>query len=82
MQVLNFVGRLIREGEQRISWLLCHVPPLLTFDGIYHLATMSIPRIIFTFILHAQSCSTLCDPMDYGLPGSSVYRIFQAKILK
>ena len=32
MQVINFVGRLIREGEQRISWFLCHVPPLLTFD--------------------------------------------------
>ena len=38
MQVINFVGRLIREGEQRISWLLCHVPPLLTFDIIYYLA--------------------------------------------
>ena len=38
MQVINFVGRLIREGEQRISWLLCHVPPFLTFDIIYYLA--------------------------------------------
>ena len=25
-----------------------------------------------------QSCLTLCDPMDYSLPGSSVYGIFQA----
>ena len=30
----------------------------------------------------AQSCSTLCDPMDYSLPGSSVHRIFQARILE
>ena len=27
-----------------------------------------------------QSCLTLCDPMD-SLPGSSVHRIFQARIL-
>ena len=24
----------------------------------------------------AQSCLTLCDPMDYGLPGSSIHGIF------
>ena len=30
----------------------------------------------------AQSCPTLCDPMDYSLPGSSVYGIFQERILK
>ena len=28
----------------------------------------------------AQLCLTLCDPMDCSLPGSSVHRIFQAKI--
>ena len=27
----------------------------------------------------AQSCPTLCDPMDCSLPGSSVHGIFQAK---
>ena len=30
----------------------------------------------------AQSCSTLCDPMDCSLLGSSVYEILQAKILE
>ena len=29
-----------------------------------------------------QSCLTLCDPMDYSPQGSSVYRIFQARILE
>ena len=28
-----------------------------------------------------QSCPTLCDPMDYRLPGSSVHWTFQARIL-
>ena len=30
----------------------------------------------------AQSCLTLCDPMDYDPPGSSVHGIFQARILE
>ena len=30
----------------------------------------------------AQSCLTLCDPMDYSLPGSSDHGIFQARILE
>ena len=28
----------------------------------------------------AQLCSTLCDPMDCSLPGSSIHGIFQARI--
>ena len=30
----------------------------------------------------AQLCSTLSDPMDYSLPGSSVHGIFQARVLE
>ena len=30
----------------------------------------------------AQSCPTLCDPMDYNLPDSSVHGIFQARVLE
>ena len=29
-----------------------------------------------------QSCPTLCDPMDYNPPGSSVHGILQARILE
>ena len=29
-----------------------------------------------------QSCLTLCDPMDYSLPGSPVHGILQARILE
>ncbi|CAN0549120.1 unnamed protein product [Rangifer tarandus platyrhynchus] len=29
-----------------------------------------------------QSCLTLCDPMDYSLPGSAVHGILQARILE
>ena len=30
----------------------------------------------------AQLYPTLCDPMGYSLPGSSVHRVFQARILE
>ena len=29
-----------------------------------------------------QSCLTLCNPMDYSFPGSSVHGIFQARVLE
>ena len=32
--------------------------------------------------VHAQSCPSLCKPMDCSPPGSSVYRILQARILE
>ena len=30
----------------------------------------------------AQSCQTLCDPMDCSLPGSSIHGVFQARVLE
>ena len=29
-----------------------------------------------------QSCLTLCDPMDFSLPGSSIHGMFQARVLE
>ena len=33
-------------------------------------------------VLVAQSCLTLCEPMDYSLPGSSVHGVFQTRTLE
>ena len=33
-------------------------------------------------VLVAQSCLTLCDAIDYSLPGFSVHGILQARILE
>ena len=41
--------------------------------------TKSLPSGLFTC---AQLCLSLCDPMDCGLPGSSVHGILQARILE
>ena len=37
-------------------------------------------RVQFSSV--TQLCWTLCDPMDYCAPGSSVYGILQARILE
>jgi len=40
---------------------------------------------IFYICIHAkslQSCPTLCDPLYYIPPGSSVHRVLQARILR
>ena len=48
---------------------------------------MFLVKILFRCVLwfacmHAQSCPTLCYPMDCSSPGSSVHGILQARILK
>ena len=46
----------------------------------------SIPAFLMMYSAAAakslQSCPTLCDPMDYNLPGSSVHGILQEEELK
>ena len=37
---------------------------------------------LYRFSSVAQSCPTLCDPMDCSLSGSSVHGIFQARVLE
>ena len=40
------------------------------------------PYLLFKQSEVAQSCLTLCDPMDRNLPGSSIHGIFQARVLE
>ena len=47
--------------------------------------TIPLPRWTFVgnqFSLVAQSCPTLCDPVDCSPPGSSIHGILQARILE
>ena len=39
----------------------------------------SAVELLCVCVLVAQSCPTLCDPMDCSLPGSSVHELFQAR---
>ena len=44
--------------------------------------TLSLSLSLSLYVLAAQSGLTLCNPMDCGLPGSSVHEILQARILE
>ena len=41
-----------------------------------------LPLLYMKWSEVAQSCPTLCDPMDCSLPGSSIHGIFQARVLE
>ena len=45
-----------------------------------HFYLMSHRHLKPRCVLVAQSCPTVCNPMDYSLPGSSVREILQARI--
>ena len=57
-----------------VSSLIPHYIPKITWDF-----TVSIDNFESEV---AQSCPTLCDPMDCNLPSSSVHGIFQAIVLE
>ena len=38
--------------------------------------------LLYYHVLVAQSCPTLCNPIDCSPPGSSAHEIFQARILE
>ena len=41
-----------------------------------------LPVYVFVFVIVAQLCLILCNPMDYSPPSSSVHGISQARILE
>ena len=69
-----------------ISW--CHflhlspsLPPPLGHKSILYIC-VSIPSLQVKWSEVAQSCPTLCDPVDCSPPGSSIHGILQARILE
>ena len=59
------------EGTQNLSFLLSNTNESLS---IFSLSESEVK------VLVAHSYVTLCDPMDYSLPGSIVHGILQARI--
>ena len=84
------------QGTQPVTDL-CHYPLQASLDlpvKMEHLQTRlsgwPSPQTSFVKPAHclkkksevAQSCPTLCDPMDCSSPGSSIHGIFQARVLE
>ena len=70
-----------------VSWTSCLNSlsfSLFTYaTAVSRITNASRHRVIVSEeVLVAQSCPTLCDPMDCSPPGSSVHEIFQARILE
>ena len=65
------------EKEFPVSLLLVRTP--VPSDG----APNFLPSFTLVLVCQVtQSCPTLCEPMDYNPPGSSVHGILQARILE
>ena len=58
-----------------MNQLYKHMHPLF-FRFCFHVGCVCVGSHV------GQSCPTVCDPVDYGPPGSYVHGIFQAKILE
>ena len=55
--------------------------PWSALRQVQHLEVSRRPEFCVC-VLVTQSCPTLCDPMDCGLPGSSVHGILRARTLE
>ena len=60
----------------------------INFHIIFHNSVLQVLNTVpcAIYIVHGcsvpKSCPTLCDPMDCGLPGSSIHGISQTRILE
>ena len=63
-------------------WTVAHqAPPSMGFSRQEYWSGLPFPSPMCENEV-AQSCPTLCDPMDCSLPGSSIHGIFQARVLE
>ena len=56
--------------------------PMVNLGSVFKSRDIGLPAKVHMCVLVTQSCPTLCDPMDYSPPGSSVHGIFQERILE
>ena len=75
--LIFFSGRLESQGLESSTSTTPSVQCLL-----YRCFILKFCCISLMCVCVAQLCPTLCDPMDYSLPGFSVHGIFQARTLE
>ena len=75
LHLLSSENTCIGHTRPSIKKSLCVHGVLCGVCGILVITTVEMNEV-------AQSCPTLCDPMDCSLSGSSVHGIFQARILE
>ena len=78
----GLVGSVVPYPEMQSPQTLSHHPSCSQPPWQRHHFAPSDQRWQRESLSVAQSCPTLCDPMDCSLPGSSVRGILQARILE
>ena len=68
--------------KSKVQWSLMKLFYFYLFLTLLATSTFFFSKKPGVFLLSRSSCPTLCYPMDYRPPGSSVHRIFQARILE
>ena len=68
----------------KVQWKSTPPPPwtclvLISLCHVLGLCLCAFMSLFYVCVLCAQSCLTLCNPMDYSLPSSSLHGIFQAR---
>ena len=74
-QELEFCGGSLHLGRSA-PWKGATLVKSVTAEAVRVILTVAVLCSV------AQSCPTLCDPMDCDLPGSSVHGILQAVVLE
>ena len=92
VRILNLLQRIFPTQELNYSLLHCRrILYQLSYQGspVHRVRPEILPlSSIPPFLSHctysevAQSCLTVCNPVDFSLPRSSVHRIFQARVLE
>ena len=75
----NSWGHKESDTTEQLNWPPCHWQPFPTLQvfGLF------LPLLkVKVKVLVAQSCPSLCDPMDCSPPGSSVHGVLQVSILE
>ena len=72
---LSVVVRLTTNQSSEWTELTWYLTPLSDTNSFWQRSEVKWSEV-------AQSCLTLCDPMDCSLPGFSVHGIFQARVLQ
>ena len=76
------LGKIMYKGHTYIMYK-CHKICIKIIPECSSVFLFRVFVIVFCcYCMHAQSCPTVCDPMDYSPPGSSVHGILQARILE
>ena len=89
LAVQGTLQSLLQHDSSKASILRCSAFFIVRLSNPYMTTGKMIALTRWTFVDKvksesevAQSCPTLCDPMDCSLPGSSLYGILQAGVLE